>query len=84
MRTAMQEQQVECVIELCNRVWADDRLLVADPFQLRLLARVFPGDRDLDLATHCIDLHQLNKLARPLGFLASWEPGGLLLFRTGL
>jgi hypothetical protein len=80
----MQEQQVECVIELCDRVWADDRYLVRDPFQLRLLARVFPCDQDLALATHRIDLHQLNRLAQPLGFLATWEPDGLLVFRTGL
>lgn len=80
----MQEQQAGCVIELGDRAWTEDRFYVEDPVELQALARVFPDGQERPFATHPVDLDLLNFLARPLGFLATWEPGGLLIFRIHL
>ena len=84
MRTITGAQQMERVLSLRGDIWGQDRFLMDDPAHLQELAELFPGDlRHID-ASHPIDLDQLNNMTRPKGFLATWEPEGLLFFRLRL
>jgi hypothetical protein len=82
MRNAVQDLQTECVVELGDRVWMEDRFLITEPRHLEVLAGLFPDGAVRPWATHPLDLDLFNYLSRPLGYLATWEPEGLLVFRV--
>ncbi len=82
MRTCAQDLRTECVVELGDRVWMEDRFLITEPRHLEALAGLFPDGPARPWATHPLDLDLFNYLSRPLGFLASWEPEGLLVARV--
>jgi hypothetical protein len=65
-------------------VGREEWCLLASPDELARIAELFPGDLEHPDALHPIDLNALNAMARPKGFLATWEPSGLLLFRLRL
>jgi hypothetical protein len=50
------------------------------PDELALVSELFPGGMEHPDALFPIDLNAFNAVARPKGFLATWEPSGLLLF----
>lgn len=77
-------RQMEWLDDLAEEVFRSDRVWLDEPARLRELAELFPGGGPAEEATHAIDLDTLNGLARPRGFLAAWEPGGLMFFRVHL
>ena len=84
MRTTAGALQMERVQMLESEVWGHERYLMNTAVELQELAELFPGDlRHVD-ASHPIDLDALNGVIRPRGFLATWEPEGLLFFRLRL
>ncbi|HJU83018.1 MAG TPA: hypothetical protein VJ600_02295 [Holophagaceae bacterium] len=84
MRTTTGTLQMERIQALEGAVWGLERFLMDAPAELQELSELFPGDlRHVD-STHPIDLDLLNSLIRPRGFLATWEPEGLLFFRLRL
>jgi hypothetical protein len=84
MRSTTQSQQFQAIIELGERAWVEERFLLEDPAHLQALADLFPHGRTRPWASHPVDLDRLNDLSRPLGYLASWEPEGLVFFRIHL
>lgn len=82
MRSAVHDLQTECVVELGDRVWTEDRFLITEARHLEVLAGLFPDGGERPWATHPLDLDLFNYLSRPLGFLATWEPEGLLVSRV--
>jgi hypothetical protein len=84
MKGTVQSQQFQAIIELGERAWVEERFLLADPAHLQALAELFPEGRSRPWASHPVDLDRLNDLSRPLGYLASWEPEGLVFFRIHL
>ncbi len=77
-------EQVRRFNAMAERVWVEERVLLREAAELEAVSELFPGERRGLAATHPIDLEALNGLGRPRGFLAAWDPGGLMLFRLRL
>ena len=84
MAPTQTSRQMEWLDDLAEEVWRTDRVWLDEAARLQELSELFPGGRASEEATHAIDLEALNELARPRGFLAAWEPGGLMVFRVHL
>ncbi|HJV21546.1 MAG TPA: hypothetical protein VJ570_02565 [Holophagaceae bacterium] len=69
---------------MAERVWVEERVLLTDTAELDAFSHLFPAERRSAPATHPIDLEALNGLGRPRGFLAAWDPKGLVLSRLRL
>lgn len=76
--------QVRRVNAMAERVWQEERVLLCDAAELDAFSKLFPSNRRSGSATPSIDLEALNGLGRPRGFLAAWDPGGLMLSRLRL
>ena len=76
--------QVSRVNAMAERVWVEERVLLTDASELDAFSELFPAERRSSTAPHPIDLEALNGLGRPRGFLAAWDPGGLMLSRLRL
>lgn len=84
MQQAMEDRRLERLWHLESGIFEQDRFFLTESASLMDLAEAFPGESSHPDATHAIDLDRLNRMARPLGFLAAWEPEGLLVFRLRL
>ncbi len=81
MLTVSEQQQLTHLWAWAERVWKEEWCLLTSPDELALVSELFPGDMEHPDALYPIDLNAFNAMARPKGFLATWEPSGLLLFR---
>lgn len=77
----LERQRNDRITEWKDAVWREERVLISEPSRLREIAELFPAEGAEPAA---LDLSALNDHARPLGFLASPKPEGLLLFRLRL
>ena len=82
----MHGEQVSRVNAMAERVWVEERVVLTDAAELDAFSHLFPTERRSGrrVLLPVVPARRRSGLGRPRGFLAAWDPKGLVLSRLRL